>query len=95
MRGKLSVAESRYRVKLIQEKHYDKKKQKELDMFAEGKKGIYKEIYQAHRNKKTHLFFVIQGLGTFLGALGDFTTSVGNAGKAFQNMSKIISKFYS
>ena len=57
MRGKLSAAESRYRIKLIQEKHYDKKKQKQLDMFAKGKKGIYKEIYQAHRNKKPHLFF--------------------------------------
>lgn len=95
MRGKLSYTESRYRIKLIQEKHYDKKRQKQLDMFAEGKKGIYKEIYQAHRNKKPHLFFVIQGLGAFIGALGDFTTVIGEAGKAFYNMAKIIGDFCS
>lgn len=94
MRGKLSATESRYRIKLIQEKHYDKKKQKQLDMFAEGKKGIYKEIYQAHRNKKPHLF-VIRGLGAFIGALGDFTTLIGDAGKAFHNMAKIIGNFCS
>lgn len=84
MRGKLSVAESKYRIKLIQERHYDKKKQKELDVFAEGKKGICKEIYQAHRNKKPHLFFVTRGLGTFIGALGDFTTLIGDIGKVFK-----------
>ena len=61
MRGKLSATGSRYRTKLIQEKHYDKKKQKELDMFAEGKNGIYKEIYHAHRNKEPHPLFVILG----------------------------------
>lgn len=95
MRGKLSVAESRYRIKLIQEKHYDKKRQKVLDIFAEGKKGIYKEIYLAHKNKKAHLFFVIRGLGAFNEALEDFTTQICNAGNAFHNMAKIISNFYS
>lgn len=49
MRGKLSAAESRYRIKLIQERRYKKQEQKELDSLIEGRKTTYKEMYQAHR----------------------------------------------
>lgn len=84
MRGKLSSSERRYRIKLIQEKHYDKKRQKQLDVFVDGKKGIYKEIYKAYRNKEPHFFFCIIGLGAVIGALGDFTKALNNTKKVFR-----------
>ena len=60
MRGKLSATESRYRIKLIQEKHYKKKEQQDLDYYVNyfDNNTTYKEVYQAHRNRKLHGFFI-------------------------------------
>lgn len=60
MRGKLSATESRYRTKLIQEKHYKKKDQQNIDYYVDyfDYNATYKEIYQAHRNRELHGFFI-------------------------------------
>lgn len=60
MRGKLSAAESRYRIKLIQERHYKKKEQQDLDYYVNyfDNNTTYKEVHQAHKNRELHGFFI-------------------------------------
>lgn len=56
---RLSKRESKYRVKIIQERHYNKGEQRILDQAAAENGYTYKRIYNAHRRGETYAFMAV------------------------------------
>ncbi len=50
--------EAKYRIKFIQEHHYNKSAQKIFDRAKEENQTTYKQLYQSVRNGATYLFMV-------------------------------------
>jgi hypothetical protein len=86
---KLSKRESKYRIKLIQEHHYNKSEQKTFDDYVLKSNVTYKEIYKEVRKGKLYWFMAIIGMQRLSRSFAKFGCSVKQLNNAIKSFSKL------
>ena len=83
---KLSKKEYRYRMKIVQENHYNKDEQRILDEAASEKTQSYKDIYESQRGGAVYCFMAIIGIMRLARAFA-------NVGESFIETAGVIARF--
>lgn len=86
---KLSKQESKYRIKLIQEHHYNKYEQSVFDDYVLRSKTTYKEVYINVRKGKLYWFMATIGMQRLSRSFAKFGCSVKQLGNAMKSFSLI------
>lgn len=83
---RLSEKETRYRMKIIQESHYNKSEQRILDEAAAEMSRSYQDIYEAQRGGAVYFFMSVIGSMRASRAFADL-------GNSFSVFSEAASRF--
>lgn len=89
IKNQLSKRESKYRCKIIAENHLKKSDQRFLDTY---KKESYKDLY-FDKNKLAIFIFAVS-VGNFSAGICQIGSSMAEATKAFNDMSRVLQGVY-
>jgi len=85
----LSKQESKYRIKFIQEHHYNKFEQKQFDE-AKNRLGLsYKELYNNVKNGRTYMFMAVIAANKMAKAMWDIGSSFQRATRYIQTIGRM------
>lgn len=86
----LSKAERKYRIKFIQECHYNKAEQRIFDEAVAAMSETYKRIYKSMRNGKIYLFMATITVKRAAKAMSNACVSVAQATRSFSAIGKAL-----
>ena len=87
---KLPKTESKYRIKFIQEHHYNKQEQKQFDEAVIGLGLAYKRIYQNVRNGYRYIFMATIATNRLVSAFKKLSVSANTFVENSQNESDLL-----
>lgn len=86
----LSKAEYKYRIKFIQECHYNKSEQRIFDEAVTGMDDTYKAVYKSMRNGQIYLFMATITVTRAAKAMSNTCVSVEQATRCLSAIGKVI-----
>lgn len=89
----ISKAERKYRIKFIQEHHYNKSEQRIFDEFAMRMSITYKEVYKSMRSGMVFSFMATIVVARASKAIRRASISIAQLGTSLQNITKIIKEY--
>lgn len=87
---RLSKAEHKYRIKFIQECHYNKAEQRIFDEAVAAMSETYKRIYKSMRSGKIYLFMATITVKRAAKAMSNACVSVAQATRSFSAIGKAL-----
>lgn len=87
---RLSKAEHKYRIKFIQECHYNKAEQRIFDDAVAAMSETYKEVYKSMRNGNIYLFMATITVKRAAKAMSNACVSVVQATRCLSAIGKVI-----